>query len=71
MLTGKVMQVDQSSRTGTIRDIRGRDYFFRADDCKDEQLPALYAEVAFEKDPDFKSTNVACYVSVLRLPSRV
>ncbi len=71
ILNGKVMKLDHATGTGVIRDLRGKEFFFRADDCKDAQLPPLHSFVTFMRDEDFKSTNVATLVSFLRAVSRV
>lgn len=69
--TGKVMSIEADRKSGIIRDVRGKDYFFSIDEVDNQQMPPLYSQVTFIKDEDFKSTLVACLVKLDQLPRAI
>ncbi len=56
---GTVIAFDKRTNTGIIRDNK-REFFFYAD-----RSPGLFQLVSFQKDKDYKSTDVATNVKQL------
>lgn len=61
-IVGKVIEIDKISKTGTITDHRGRDFFFALKDCKDHKFPKVNTPVVFIRDEDYVTTDVAILV---------
>lgn len=62
-IVGKVIEINKVSKTGTIADRRGREFFFALKDCKDHQFPGLNAPVVFIRDKDYLTTDVAIEIA--------
>ena len=59
---GIVAEVDQKTKTGTIRFSSTLEYFFSASECENLEMPQVGTQVTFLRDPDFKSTPVAMQI---------
>lgn len=63
--TGKVISIDTVFRGGVIQEPKtGKEFVFSFSECQNLNLLKLNSIVTFEQDRDFKSTPVACLVSV-------
>ena len=60
--SGIVISIDRFAKTGVIEDQQRREYFFTIHECFENELPSLYSNVTFIRDPDYKTTLVAALV---------
>lgn len=60
--SGMIIQINKWDGTGIIETKHGQQFFFSSEECVGSEMPKLFTQVTFLKDPDFRQTDVAMLI---------